>query len=180
MGGVMSPRVVLGAPPVAMLEKRDELGPVVGPPLPRELGGVPVWSHVAECPIGERPAWEFRHPEHGRCLVLQSVADTRDGRHVYVAWVPANERAGANPVFAALAPVLRMVGTLTAWWHCAEVDGTLRPELDDTPEADAVREAWPATWRVQLESDKPGDPFADPPVPPASPSGPQMIAEVLA
>lgn len=183
MGGVMSPRVVLGAPPttqLATLVTIDGTHTVLGPALPRALGDTPVWDEVYECTIGGRPAWEFRHPQAGRCLVLQSVGDAAGGLHVYVAWVPADTRDGANPVFAALAPVLAATGVLRAFWPCVLVDGALLPQLDASPDADAVRAAWPADWRVRLPGDALGDPLATPPVPAAPPTGPLMLGAVLA
>lgn len=137
MGGVMSPRVVLGAPPSPL------------PPLPSELGGFPIWSELAECQVGGCDAWEFRHATAGRCVVLQSVADTGDGRHVWIAWVPADARAGVNPTFAALAPALVASGLVSAWWECDEIDGVLRPRLDGSADADAVRVVWP--WADEEE-----------------------------
>ena len=131
MGEVMSPKIVLGAGLSNGL-----------PPLPPSLGNAPVWSEVTPFRMGSRDAWEFRHPQAGRCLVLQFVESLPGGKALYVAWVPADSRAGANPVFSQLAPVLAMVGTLTAYWDCVEVDGALRPSLDASPNADTVRAHW--------------------------------------
>lgn len=158
-GGVMSPRIVLGAPPTA-----DLGGGIVGPPLPASLGAEQVWQSVARSEFG----WEFRLTTDF-ATVLQPVAEA-GALYVYAAWVPSDVRAGANPVFAALAPVLVQIGTLAAWWECDEVDGTLRPRLDDSPAADAVRAAWPAEWRVRLDTDNPDQP----------PTGPLMLGAVLA
>lgn len=131
-GGVMSPRVVLGAPPAS-----DELGP----PIPQAFGDQPVWTSLSRSDIG----WEFRlSPDF--TTVIQPVAPTLDGRYVYVAWVPSDSRDGANPVFAALAPGLEAAGLLSAYWDCELVDGALRPTLDASPEADVIRSVWPTKW----------------------------------
>lgn len=155
-GGVMSPRIVLGAPPV------DDAS---GPPLPASLGDEAIWRTVSRTEFG----WEYRL-DTDYTTVIQPIGPAAGGRHVYAAWVPADSRAGANPVFAQLAPVLIALGTLAAWWECDEVDGTLRPRLDDSPEADAVSAAWPADWRVRLDTDDAEGPA----------TGPLMIGAVLA
>lgn len=154
-GGVMSPRVVLGAPP-------DQSSGI--PPLPNGMGEQPIWYTVHQTDFG----WEFRLAVDF-ATVMQPVAPSGDD-YVYVAWVPSDERAGANPVFAALAPGLTQSGLLRAYWDCDEVDGTLRPRLDDSPEADAVRAAWPADWRVRLDTDEAEGPA----------TGPLMLGAVLA
>ena len=159
-GGVMSPRIVLGAPPVAQIADG-----IVGPPLPATLGAEEVWRSVSRTALG----WEFRL-EVDFATVIQPIAPTAGGRFVYAAWVPSDARAGSNPVFAALAPVLVALGVLSAWWECDEIEGSLRPILDETPEADAVRAAWPATWRVRLDTDDPEGP----------PTGALILGTVLA
>lgn len=167
MGEVMSPKIVLGAGLSNGL-----------PPLPPSLGGAPVWSEVTPFRMGSRDAWEFRHPQAGRCLVLQLVESLPDGKAVYVAWVPSDSRAGANPVFAQLAPVLAMLGTLTAYWDCElSEDWSLRPLLDESPASALVQAHWPSDWRVRMPSDSPGDPLNG--IPPGTPSGPLIVGEVL-
>lgn len=141
-GGVMSPRVVLGAPP-----ESDELGP----PLPQAFGDQPVWTTLTKSDFG----WEFRLSQDFT-TVIQPIAPAGD-QYVYVAWVPSDARAGANPVFAALAPGLRASGLLAAYWDCELVDGTLRPLLDASPEADTVRSVWP--WRMPADGDPEPGPY---------------------
>lgn len=156
MGLVMSPRVVLGAPPV------DEAS---GPPLPSSMGDAQIWRTVSRTAAG----WEYRL-DVDYVTVVQPVGPASSGRYVYVAWVPSDERAGANPTFAELAPALIQAGVLVAWWECAEVDGTLRPQLGTNAASKATRAAWPADWRVRLETDAPD----------GLPTGPIMIGSVLA
>lgn len=164
---VMSPKVVLGAAP-------DPL-----PPLPQTFAGVPIWADVSPLEIGPCAAWEYRHTELGRCVVLQLVALLENDRAVYVAWVPADARDGLNPIFAQLAPLLAAAGTLVAYWDCNLVDGCLIPELTG-PHAAEVIAAWPEAWRVRLPGDALGDPMAVSPVPAANPTGPLCLGAVLA
>lgn len=154
---VMSPRIVLGAAPDAD-----------GPPLPSEVAGHPVWSERLECSIGTCQAWEYRHREHGRCLVIQRIADAGSGRALYAAWVPSDARDGANPVFALIAPLLAVSGVLVAHWECIARDGILAPAFDASPEAAQALAAWPATWREWLPNDT------------EAPTGAPIIGEVLA
>lgn len=141
-GGVMSPRVVLGAPPTS-----DELGP----PLPQAFGDQPVWTSLVRSSFG----WEYRLTQDFT-TVIQPVAPA-GGQYVYVAWVPSDERAGANPVFAAMAPGLQAVGLLAAYWDCEIVGGAICPMLDASPEADVVRSVWP--WRQPADGDPEDGPF---------------------
>lgn len=183
MGSLMSPRVVLGARPstlVAIQLAGDASKQITIPNLPASIGKIPVWSEVVPVRVGSCAAWEFRHPDLGRLITIQEVGPSSSGLHVFVAWVPSLERVGDNPVFDALAPALRMTGTLAAWWDCEEVDGAILPILDASPEADLVRAAWPSTWRVRLSGDDPGDPLGSPPRAPSPPTGALMIGETIA
>jgi len=154
-GGVMSPRVVLGAPPV------DDAS---GPPLPASLGEEAIWRTVSRTAFG----WEYRL-DTDYTTVIQPIGPASGGRYVYAAWVPSDARAGANPVFAQLAPILVQLGTLAAWWECDDVAGVLVPRLDSTPEATEVRAAWPTSWRLALPGDAEG-----------APTGARFIGKVLA
>lgn len=156
MGLVMTPRIVLGAPPV------DDAS---GPPLPSSMGDAQLWRTVTRTAFG----WEYRL-DVDYVTVVQPVGPASNGRYVYVAWVPSDERVGANPTFAELAPALIQAGVVVAWWECTEVDGALRPKLGTTTGARAVRDAWPTEWRERLDTDP-----ADGP-----PTGPIMIGSVLA
>lgn len=160
------------------------------PPLPGTLGATSVWTRRAATTIGDCPAWEYRSggsttdDASAHLVTIQRVAlctlpDASAGA-VWIAWVPAALRDGSNPIFAALAPALVSLGILLAYWPGA-ADGTIPAvEADPSPAALAVLAAWPATWRVRLPTDAPGDPFAVPPVPAAPPSGPRCIGAGLA
>jgi len=186
MGSVMSPRVVLGARPSSVATVRRVEGveiveeQITIPNLPASIGGQPVWSEVVKVSTGSRDAFEFRHPELGRLVTIQDVGPSSSGLHVFVAWVPALEREGSNPIFDALAPALIASGVLVAFWPCVEVDGAILPELDASPEADLVRAAWPSSWRVRLAGDSLGDPLGSPLVAPSPPTGPIMLGEIIA
>lgn len=147
MGNVTSPRIVLGA------------APNPAPPLPAELGGIPIWSERVECLIGGCLSWEYRHPEYGLSAVVQLVSVLGE-RAIYVAWVPAQERDGANPVFAALAPALVASGALAGHWACSFASGMFRPLLDASPGAAEVLAGWPLAWRdATEEGEPPGAPY---------------------
>lgn len=177
MTRVMSPRVVLAV--------------VAGdghPPLPEREGSTDIHDgRPAEWQIGSHPAREYRHPS-GRLTVITPIAPvTLSGNRpgaLAIVWVPSTARTGDNAKFAELAPVFVSRGLLAKSWACAQhADGTLRvPELDadQTPAGQLARAAWPASWRVRLPTDDPGDPFASPPRPPAAPTGPRCIGAVIA
>lgn len=170
------------------------------PALPQALdvpgaGRVPVWNDAQRSEAGGATLFEFRHFGTGRLVVFQLVAITawstpEEGeapvslRGAFVAWAPAEDRRGKNPIYAFLAPITRGMGLKKAGWDVEQdADGAfVIPALDADGGAHAleVKAAWPEGWRKRLPGDAPGDPLADPPVPPAPPTGARCLGLVIA
>lgn len=117
------------------------------PPLPELLGDARIWSAVYPLAIGDCPAWEYRDGGDARFVVIQRVALLGDGRAVWLAYVPAVERGEVSPLLAMIAQPLVAMGILEAYWP-VDADGAIGAV--DSPE---VLAAWPAAWRVRLDSD---------------------------
>lgn len=134
------------------------------PPLPATLGDVVVWSDVYPLEIGSCPAWEFRDGANAAFVTIQRVATIGPDRAVWLAYVPAVARGETAPLLAALADPLTQVGALEGYWPVA-ADWTIGAV--DSPE---VLAAWPAEWRVRLDTDADG----------AAPSGARCVGAGLA
>lgn len=134
------------------------------PPLPEMLGDVRVWSDRFELEIGSCPAWEYRDGADARFVVIQRVAMIGDARAVWIAYVPAIERGEVAPLLAMLAEPLAAAGVLEGYWPVA-ADGTIGAV--DSAETLA---AWPAAWRMRLDTDAEAAP----------PSGPRIVGAGLA
>lgn len=136
------------------------------------VGVVTVWQDVFDCTVGSCPAREYRTATGEHLVVLVAVAPV--GTDVLtIAWVQAPTRDGDNATFDVLAATPEVAAEVVARWDLAfdgEVYTTPTLDADTSPEADAVRAAWPASWYVRL----PTDPETGPP------TGPRIIGEVIA
>lgn len=155
------------------------------------VGGVTlstvVWSSYDEDARGPFPARTYRDRAAGRLVVVVKVAavtlpDARPGC-LAVAWVPSNERGGANAVYDLVTSGPTMAPDIAAQWACvrdvgATHDRYLVPDLeaDGSAAATVAKAAWPSRWRVRLPGDFPGS--LVPPLPADPPTGARMLADV--
>jgi hypothetical protein len=149
MGRVMSPRIALLA---LDGEGAASFGEIVN--------GRRWWSRREACSVGDYPAFEFRHPADDVIVVLVRVVSRQlpDGRQgaLVVVWVVADTRTGASSWLADFAQDLTAANVLIKHWACEIVDGVfVSPALasDNTQVGTAVKNSWPANWRVRLETD---------------------------
>jgi hypothetical protein len=147
-----------------------------------------LWRRIDPCEVGGYPAREYRDPDTGILIVIQKVAAVVGPGGVNgalcVVWAPATARDGENATFQriAAAPIVAAL-VVKSWGTQLNADGSIRvPALnsDNTVLGTLAKSVWPTEWRVRLVTDDNGDPLADPPIPPAPPTGARCIGAVLA
>jgi hypothetical protein len=138
------------------------------------------WTLASRFNVGSYPAREYRNAGGTIAVVVKLAQGTRqDGTPIalVVVWVAMAARSwGAGALATWLAS-----NTLAQWPSTINADGSITCnalDADGTSIATRVKAVWPATWRVRLPTDDPGDPMNG--VPAAPPTGPRCIAEWIA